>query len=112
MELIYILYSFLLVCFTCLSVALLPACLFIYFLPVQLSVVSCLYCLYYLLLYCFTTCTDLLQLLEVWYSPSQLLFTCLPVFQLCALALSFVLSHLTCGGRSGGVARAWWRTAA
>ena len=30
------------------------------------------------------------------------------MFQLCALALSFVLSHLTCGGRSGGVARAWW----
>ena len=93
----------------------LPACLFTYFLPaylftsclLQLSVVSCLlYCLY--CLYCFTTYTDLLQLLGVWYSPSQLLFTCLLVLQLCALALSFVLSHLTCGGRSGGVARAWW----
>ena len=105
MRLIYILYSFLPVYFTCLPIYLLPAYLFIYFLPMQLSVVSYLYCL---LLYYFTTCTDLLQLLGVWYSPSQLLFTCLPVFQLCALTLSFVLSHLTCGGRSGGVARAWW----
>ena len=38
----------------------------------------------------------------------QLLLPTYTVFQLCALALSFVLSHLTCGGRSGGVARAWW----
>ena len=81
----------------------LPACLFTSCL-LQLSIVSCLlYCLY-----CFTTCTDLLQHLGVWYSSSQLLFTCLPVFQLCVLALSFVLNHLSCGGRSGGVARAWW----
>ena len=62
------------------------ACLFTYFLPASY--------LLSLLLYCFTTCTDLLQLLGVWYSPSQLLFTCLLVFQLCALALSFVLSCL------------------
>ena len=71
---------------------LVPACLLY---PPNSLLTSCLLVyLLSLLFYCFTTCTDLLQLLGVWYSPSQLLFTCLPVFQLCALTPSLVLSHL------------------
>ena len=82
--------------YSCLSA--LPACLFTYFLP------ACLFTVFTTLLPVLTCCS----FLGCGIAP---LSYCLPtytVFQLYALALSFVLSHITCGGRSGGVARAWW----
>ena len=51
----------------------------------QLSVVS--YLLPVLLSYCFTTCTDLLQLLGVWYSPFS------ATIYLLTLSFSFVPWH-------------------